>query len=121
MDTVGYILDEQESDSLRAYVGARVARPIKISQRLTLVPELRAAYERDLLGSGRTVTARLDSGEGAAFQTRYAAPDESRFDLGFGLSALLGEDWYLRLYYVTELGGDQESNHSITANFGLSF
>jgi hypothetical protein len=94
---------------------------MKMSEKLFLVPELRVGYSRDLLGSGRTVVSELDSGQGAAFETRFGTPESGTFQFGTGVSARFADIWTWALYYSTEIGNDQEFYHNITSTLGIEF
>ncbi|WP_050031364.1 autotransporter outer membrane beta-barrel domain-containing protein [Verrucomicrobium sp. BvORR034] len=66
-DTLDLRVRDAEEESLRTYLGGRIAYTIKVNDRFTVIPELRAFWEREFLQGGENLNASLNGGNGPAF------------------------------------------------------
>lgn len=111
-DSLDLRIQEAEAESLRSYLGARVAYTIKVSERVALIPELRAFWQHEFL-DGDSMQARLAGGSGPGFLYEMERDDRDALFLGAGLGLQIGPRFYANLYYNVDLGRN-EPNHNVS-------
>jgi fibronectin-binding autotransporter adhesin len=111
---------DANSDSLRSYIGGRVAYNLKVTDRFTLIPEARAFWRHEFLDGG-SFSSSLDSGSGGRFNYEMQDADKDSFYIGVGLGFLFGERYYLNVYYNADLGRGDDDTHTISISATLRF
>lgn len=82
-------------------------------------PMARVAYEREFKNDGRLVTARLGGGE--VVRANAGAGEQNRFVGGVGVTFATGTGFIGTLGYEGTLGGDNRTDHGVTARMKLAF
>jgi outer membrane autotransporter protein len=118
---LGLSVDAENTDTLKAYIGARLAGTFDMGNSMTITPELRGRVVYDVLGDGRDITATLTD---AAIPTPFAVsglePDRLGGIIGAGLTLAGTQNWQATLSYDAEIrGGDVL--HTARAGFNWAF
>ncbi|RBP35926.1 autotransporter-associated beta strand protein/T5SS/PEP-CTERM-associated repeat protein [Roseimicrobium gellanilyticum] len=120
-DSLDLRLDDANVDSLRSYLGARVAYTMKLPGEVTVIPELRAFWQHEFLQDGETLHARLAGGSGPGFDYLTREPERDAFYLGGGVNVLMDQTFFGGLFYHAEFGRTDEANHTISVNANWRF
>uniref|UniRef100_UPI002240F000 autotransporter outer membrane beta-barrel domain-containing protein n=1 Tax=Verrucomicrobium sp. BvORR034 TaxID=1396418 RepID=UPI002240F000 len=111
-DSLDLRLADADSESLRSYLGARVAYTIALNDRVTLIPEMRAFWQHEYLDGG-SLNASLNGGQGPAFLYDMERNEKDALFLGAGIGLQVGPRFYANLYYNVELGRE-DPNHRVS-------
>ena len=115
MTRVNLRLHDPDMDSLRSYLGARVAYTIQASDRVAIIPEVRAFWQHEFL-DGDGFRSSLDSGAGPDFNYDPERDKKDSLFIGAGIGFQVGARFYANLYYNVDVGRDEPSrNVSISA------
>ena len=106
-------IHEAETESLRSYVGGRVAYTIQVNDRFAIIPEFREFWQHEFL-DGDEISAALDSGFGPAFTHETSGPDEDSVYLGAGVGFQIGANFYGNIYYNADLGRNGQDSHTVS-------
>ncbi|TLD69639.1 autotransporter domain-containing protein [Phragmitibacter flavus] len=118
-DSLNLRMNDPDSDSLRSYLGARVAYTIKATDRVAIIPELRAFWQHEFL-DGDELNASLDGGSGPDFAYESERDDKDALFVGAGLGLQVGPRFYANLYYNVDLGRN-DPNHNISISATIRF
>lgn len=113
-------LSDTDIDSLRTYLGGRIAYTYQINQHFAIIPEVRAFWQHEFLDGGST-NARLNGGSGPAFTHTFSDPDEDSIYFGAGLGFQMGSNFYMNLYYNLDLGRREDEAHSVSVSATVRF
>lgn len=97
-----------------------MAYTFEVNDRLSIIPEVRAFWEREYLG-GDSVTAQLNGGSGANFTHHFNDPDQDSVAIGAGVGAQIGDRLYTNLYYNADFGRNDDTNHVISISATYKF
>ncbi len=111
---------ESDMESLRSYLGGRVAYTIKVNETFAIIPEFRAFWQHEYLDGG-DISAQLDSGFGGSFGYQTEEPDRDAVYIGAGLGFQIGPRFYANLYYNAEFGRNDDANHTISVSATVKF
>ena len=114
-------VSRENSDSLRTTLGGRVAYTWRLSQSVTLIPEVRMFWQREFMNGSHNISASLDGGSGSSFDFKTNAPYGSSAFAGAGVSAQFGESWSGAIFYNVSFGSQHFVNNSISASVNLAF
>ncbi len=105
---LGLSVDAENTDALKAYIGARLASTMAMSHGMTITPELRGRVVYDVLGDGRDLTATLtDAAIPTPFSVSGLEPNRLGGIIGAGLTLVSTTNWQATLSYDAEIrGGD---------------
>lgn len=117
-ESLDLLLRDASSDSLRSRLGYRLAYNARVSDRVTLIPELRADWEHEYLDADGIHTS-LDGGNGPSFRYTPDDGDKDRLILGAGLGTQWGERIFTHIGYQAQMGS--ETIHSATVGVNFSF
>ncbi|QIF01380.1 autotransporter domain-containing protein [Roseimicrobium sp. ORNL1] len=120
-DSLNLRLDDASVDSLRSYLGARVAYTITLPGEVTVIPELRAFWQHEFLQDGETLHTRLAGGSGPGFDYLTEDPERDAFFLGGGVNVQVDRTFFGGLFYHAEFGRTDEANHTISLNANWRF
>ncbi|QIF03676.1 autotransporter domain-containing protein [Roseimicrobium sp. ORNL1] len=118
-DSLDLRMDAPEAESLRSYLGARVAYTVEVNDRMAIIPELRAFWQHEFL-DGEDLHARLDGGNGPGFLYEPEGDDKDALYLGAGIGFQIGPRFYGNVYYNVDLGRE-EPNHNVSLSATLRF
>ncbi|TLD72462.1 autotransporter domain-containing protein [Phragmitibacter flavus] len=113
-------LDDPQMESLRTYLGGRIAYTIQVNDRFAIIPEVRAFWQHEYLDGG-SVNATLDSGNGPSFTHTFSNQEKDSFFLGAGLGFQMGTRFYANLYYNLDLSRRDEENHTVSISATIRF
>lgn len=113
-------LHEAEMESLRSYLGGRIAYTIQVNDRVAIIPEVRAFWQHEYL-DGDEISAALDSGFGPAFTHETQGPDKDSVYIGAGVGIQIGNRFYGNIYYNVDLGRNEEANHTVSISATWKF
>ncbi len=111
---------EADMESLRHYLGGRVAYTIKVSDTFAIIPELRAFWQHEYLEGG-DISAQLDSGFGGSFGYQTNEPEKDAVYVGAGLGFQIGPRIYANIYYNADFGRNDDANHTVSVSATLKF
>jgi autotransporter-associated beta strand protein/T5SS/PEP-CTERM-associated repeat protein len=118
-DSLDLRIDDPEAESLRSYLGARVAYTIKVSESTAIIPELRAFWQHEYL-DGESLHASLDGGNGPGFLYDPEKDDKDALYLGAGVGFQIGPRLYANIYYNVDLGREEPS-HNVSLSATVRF
>jgi len=110
---------DADAQSLRSYLGARIAYTVKVTDNVAVIPELRAFWQHEFL-DGETMNSNLDGGNGPGFAYTGEEQEKDSMYLGAGLGVQVGENFYTNLYYNVDLGRD-DPNHNVSVSATLKY
>jgi uncharacterized protein with beta-barrel porin domain len=118
---LGLSVDAENTDALKAYIGARLAGTFDMNNRMTITPELRGRVVYDVLGEGRDLTANLvDATIATPFDVSGLEPNRLGGIIGVGLTLAGSQNWQATLSYDAEIRGGDVS-HTARAGFNFEF
>lgn len=120
-DSLNLQVDDTTAESLRTYIGGRVAYACVINEGLTLVPELRMFWQHEFMQGGDTIHSTLDSGNGPGFDYLTEEQGSDSLYAGAGVSMLLGSNVTISLYYHANIGRNDDTQHLVTAGLNWKF
>lgn len=119
-NTLNLRVHNANSENLRSYLGGRVAYNLKVNDKFTLIPEIRAFWQHEFLDGG-IFSSSLDSGFGGRFNYKTEGSDKDSLYIGAGLGFLLGDRYYLSIYYNANLGRHDEEDHTVSITTTIKF
>jgi autotransporter-associated beta strand protein len=120
-DSLDLALGQQNANSLRSNLGARLAYNWEVGSNITLIPEVRAFWMHEFLNNSRNISSALDGGNGASFDYETEAPYRNSIFGGVGVSAKVGDRWNASVFYNVNFGSENYSNNIISTSLGFSF
>ncbi len=120
-DSLDLRVSQQNVNSLRTTFGGRVAFTWNVTDKITIIPEVRMFWLHEFLNNPRVIGATLDGGNGAGFDYLTSAPDRDSVYTGAGISAQFGDRWNASFYYNADFGRQDYIGHAISATLGLDF
>jgi outer membrane autotransporter protein len=90
-DSLNLALGQQNANSFRTNLGARLAYNWEVGSNITLIPEVRAFWMHEFLNNSRNISSALDGGNGAFFDYETEAPYRNRVFGVAGISAKFGD------------------------------
>jgi outer membrane autotransporter protein len=112
-------MDDPEAESLRSYVGARVAYTHQVNERVAIIPELRAFWQHEFL-DGEDLHASLNGGSGPGFLYEPEENDKDALYLGAGVGFQFSPRFYANIYYNVDLGREEPS-HNVSLSATIRF
>jgi outer membrane autotransporter protein len=120
-ESLDLALGQQNANSLRTNLGARLAYEWNASENLTLIPEVRGFWMHEFLNNGRNISSALDGGSGPSFDYETETPYRNSVFGGVGVSAKVGERWSGSVFYNANFGAEGYTNNIISTTLGFSF
>jgi outer membrane autotransporter protein len=114
-------LGQQNANSLRTNLGARLAYTWAMSKKFTLIPEVRGFWMHEFLNNGRNINSALDGGSGASFGYETATPYRNSAFGGVGVTAKLGERWSGSVFYNVNFGSKNYTSNIISTSLNFAF
>ena len=106
---------DAEAESLRTYLGGRVAYNMKVSDRVMLVPEMRLFWQHEYMNGGTQLNAAFDGGRGPGFGYQMnGIRQRDALYAGLGIGMHFGERFTTSLYYNVSLGRSDADQQSLT-------
>jgi len=120
-ESLNLALGQQNANSLRSNLGARLAYNWEVGANITLIPEIRAFWMHEFLNNSRNISSALDGGNGASFDYETEAPYRNSIFGGVGVSAKVGDRWNASVFYNVNFGSENYTNNIISTSLGFSF
>lgn len=120
-DSLDLAVSSFDTNSLRSTLGARAAYLWTLSEKFTLVPELRALWMHEFLNGGETLTSSLDGGRGPSFDYQTGSTYADSLFAGAGLGVKIGDQITASLFYNVNFAGDSFLNNIISADLNVAF
>jgi outer membrane autotransporter protein len=120
-ESLDLVLGQQNANSLRTNLGARLAYNWEVGSNTTLIPEIRGFWMHEFLNNPRNITSSLDGGNGASFDYETSAPYRNSVFGGAGISAKFADRWSASVFYNVNFGAEGYSNNIISTSLGFSF
>jgi outer membrane autotransporter protein len=120
-DSLDLALGQQNANSLRSNLGARLAYNWEVGSNITLIPEIRAFWMHEFLNNSRNISSALDGGNGASFDYETEAPYRNSIFGGVGVSAKVGDRWNASVFYNVNFGSENYTNNIISTSLGFAF
>lgn len=120
-DSLDLAISPFGTNSLRSTLGARAAYLWNLSEKFTLVPELRALWMHEFLNGGETLTSSLDGGRGPSFDYQTGSTYADSLFAGAGLGMKIGDQITASLFYNVNFAGESFLNNIISADLNVAF
>lgn len=120
-DSLDLALGQQNANSLRTNLGARLAYNWEVGSNITLIPEVRGFWMHEFLNNPRNINSALDGGNGASFDFETSAPYRNSVFGGVGISAKFADRWSASVFYNVNFGAEGYTNNIISTSLGFSF
>ena len=120
-DSLDLALGQQNANSLRSNLGARLAYEWAVSKSLTFIPEVRGFWMHEFLNNPRNINSSLDGGNGPSFGYETTSPYRNSAFGGVGLSARIGDRWTASAFYNVNFGASGYTNNFISTSLNFAF
>jgi outer membrane autotransporter protein len=120
-ESLDLALGQQNANSLRTNLGARLAYNWEVASNITLIPEVRGFWMHEFLNNPRNISSTLDGGNGPSFDYETTAPYRDSVFGGAGISAKIGDRWSGSVFYNVNFGAEGYTNNIISTSLGFSF
>jgi autotransporter-associated beta strand protein len=120
-DSLDLALGQQNANSLRTNLGARLAYNWEVATNITLIPEVRGFWMHEFLNEPRNISSALEGGSGPSFDYETSAPYSNSVFGGAGISAKVGDRWSASVFYNVNFGAEGYTNNIISTSLGFSF
>jgi outer membrane autotransporter protein len=120
-DSLDLALGQQNANSLRTNLGARLAYNWEVGSNITLIPEVRGFWMHEFLNNPRNISSSLDGGNGASFDYETSAPYRNSVFGGVGISAKFADRWSASVFYNVNFGSENYTNNIISTSLGFAF
>ncbi len=120
-DSLDLALGQQNANSLRTNLGARLAYNWEVASNITLIPEVRGFWMHEFLNEPRNINSALEGGSGPSFDYETSAPYSNSVFGGAGISAKVGDRWSASVFYNVNFGAEGYTNNIISTSLGFSF
>jgi outer membrane autotransporter protein len=114
-------LEQQNANSFRSNLGARVAYTWDISSNIALIPEVRGFWMHEFINGSRNIGSSLDAGAGPSFAYEADTPYLNSIFGGAGVSAQFGERVSGSVFYNVNFGSQTFTDNIISAGLNISF
>ena len=117
-DSLDLRMSDMSAESLRTYVGGRVAYDYKVNDKVTIIPELRLFWQHEYLQGNENLHAALNGGNGPSFNYLTSTPGRDAFDAAIGVGIQWAHNLTTSVYYNTSVGSGTNINMvSVTVNW----
>lgn len=114
-------VDRQNISSLRSSLGGHLAYTWKLTEKVTLIPELRILWQHEFLANSRNMGASLDGSDTSGFGFDTSDPERDSVFAGVGVIAQLGANWNASCYYNVDFGRQNYIAQMISVGLELRF
>lgn len=120
-DSLDLRLSDFDGESLRTYLGGRIAYTHRVNPDFTLIPELRAFWQHEHLDQSAGIHAEFDGGLGPGFNYFTEGPEDDSVYAGAGVSMLIGDSLTLSTFYHANFGRNGSAQHQVSGGASWSF
>jgi len=120
-DSLNLRVRDFNGESLRSYLGGRIAYTHRVNPGFTVIPELRAFWQHEHLDEGTSIPAELNGGNGPGFNYFMEGGDEDAVYAGAGVSMRIGDSLTLGTFYHADFGRDEGTQNSVSVSASWGF
>ena len=120
-ESLDLALGQQNANSLRTNLGARLAYNWEVGAKITLIPELRGFWMHEFLNNPRNISSALDGGSSSSFDYETSAPYRNSVFGGAGISAKFADRWTASVFYNVNFGAEGYTNNIISTSLNFAF
>lgn len=120
-DSLDLRLAQQNANSLRSTLGARVAYTWTVNEKFALIPEIRMFWQHEFLNDSRNINAALDGGGGSSFDFTTSNPYRDSDFAGVGVTAQIGRAWTASVFYNVNFGNPNYASNMVSAGLNFAF
>ena len=120
-ESLDLALGQQNANSLRTNLGARLAYNWEVGAKVTLIPELRGFWMHEFLNNPRNISSALDGGSSSSFDYETSAPYRNSVFGGAGISAKFADRWTASVFYNVNFGAESYTNNIISTSLNFAF
>ena len=120
-ESLDLALGQQNANSLRTNLGARLAYNWEVGAKVTLIPELRGFWMHEFLNNPRNISSALDGGSSSSFDYETSAPYRNSVFGGAGISAKFADRWTASVFYNVNFGAEGYTNNIISTSLNFAF
>lgn len=120
-DSLDLRVEQQNTNSLRTNLGGRVAYTWNLTDKITIIPEVRMFWQHEYLQNSTALGASLDGGAGPSFDYMTTVPGRDSVFAGAGVSANFGKDFSVFLNYNTSFGRQDYISQMVSTGLNWKF
>lgn len=120
-DSLDLRVEQQNTNSLRTNLGGRVAYTWNLTDKITIIPEVRMFWQHEYLQNSTALGASLDGGAGPGFDYMTTVPGRDSVFAGAGVSANFGKDFSVYLNYNTSFGRQDYISQMVSTGLNWKF
>jgi len=120
-DSLDLRVEQQNTNSLRTNLGGRVAYTWNLTDKITIIPEVRMFWQHEYLQNSTALGASLDGGAGPGFDYMTTVPGRDSVFAGAGLSANFSKDFSVYLNYNTSFGRQDYISQMVSTGLNWKF
>jgi len=120
-DSLDLRLGQQNANSLRMSLGARVAYTWLVTDKIAIIPEFRMKWQHEFLMNPTAFSSALDGGSGPGFDYTTTAPARDAVFAGAGVTVQVGDRWNASFYYNADFSRSDFNSQMISGGLGISF
>lgn len=120
-DSLNLRVRDFNGESLRSYLGGRIAYTHRVNPDFTVIPELRAFWQHEHLDEGTGIPAELNGGNGPGFNYFTEGGDDNAVYAGAGVSMRIGDSLTLSTFYHADFGSEEDTQNSVSISASWGF
>jgi len=120
-DSLDLRVEQQNTNSLRTNLGGRVAYTWNLTDKITIIPEVRMFWQHEYLQNSTALGASLDGGAGPGFDYMTTVPGRDSVFAGAGVSANFSKDFSVYLNYNTSFGRQDYISQMVSTGLNWKF
>jgi len=120
-DSLDLRVEQQNANSLRTNLGGRVAYTWNLTDKITIIPEVRMFWQHEYLQNSTALGASLDGGAGPGFDYMTTVPGRDSVFAGAGVSANFSKDFSVYLNYNTSFGRQDYISQMVSTGLNWKF
>jgi outer membrane autotransporter protein len=110
-DTAGQAISSDRIDTFTGIVGIKFDKDLKVSNTLTLKPEVKLNILHDLVNDKEVSTVTLLNG--SSYIVTSTKTEKTLFEIGMGLGINLNNEWHLSLNYEGKFKSNYKDNTAL--------
>lgn len=120
-DSLDLSVDQQNANSLRTSLGARLAYTWKASEKITVIPQVSMLWQHEFLQNSRNIESTLDGGAGASFGYTTTVPARDAVFAGAGVTMQIGDRWNVNANWNIDFGRNDYISNMISGGVNVAF
>ena len=120
-DSLDLRVQQQNANSLRTNLGGRIAYTWNLTDKIAIIPEVRAFWQHEFLQNSTDIGASLDGGNGPGFDYATTVPDRDSIFAAAGVSAVFNKNFSGYIYYNSNFARSDYMSQMISTGFNWKF